>query len=592
MGLRPDALYSAIFEDVRHYLPLGPVAPSKLPPDASYKQFVSTSLLYDVVRKWIPEDSRAADLAAKEKFLASNKKCRDWSLECRDEGDALLWGEFKDSLYWFFHHRDQTPIISSYEDILSSGRVGPGSALGANGNSMYAKLFASKLTVTTPMLYEMYKHYLMSLPTWSEAECFRRSEFGEFEVVGGSRCSFVPKTRDTSRMICVEPSLNMFIQLGFGALLEERLYKLFNISLETQPQKNRRLARLGSRDGSFSTIDLSSASDSLSLRMLQNVLPDWVFKTLLELRSSKTTLDGEDVPLFMISTMGNGFTFPLQTIMFSCLIRAAYSVSGKEILDGRIVRDESGMIRYGPNDYNWCCFGDDLIVETAVYRNVLRLLRLIGCEVNSSKTFFEGPFRESCGTDWFYGQPARSVFIKALRSPQDVFVAINLLNEWSAYTGIPLQNGVRLLFEWLNPANKQILVPNEESADAGVRVPSAYLSRLPRRNRNGTIIYRAYTAMPKQVRCVGDSLLFPRGVKKLIYNPSGLMMSFLRGEWSGRKGSNPFTMSIRRPDRQRYRRKTRVSPWWDYYPRDTSTNGCEVSWQQWETAVLINLSNP
>jgi hypothetical protein len=569
MGLSPDALYSAIFRDVSAHLPLGPVAPSKLPPDASYKQFVATSLLYDITRKWVPENSKEADQKAKEKFFASNKTCKDWSLNCRDEADFLLWGEFTSSLYKFFHHRDGTPIFSSYQDILSNGRVGSGSSVGANGQSMYAKLFASPLTVTSTSLYEMYSDHIRGLPMWDEADAIRRSTFGDLKLVKGSRSSFVPKTRDVSRMICVEPSLNMFFQLGFGALLEERLYKLMNISLETQPKKNQRLARLGSKDGSFSTIDLSSASDSLSLRMLESALPDWVFKTLLEMRSSQTLLDGETVPLFMISTMGNGFTFPLQTVIFSCLIRAAYEVRGE-------------TWTCEPDDYNWCCFGDDLIVKTSVFSNVIRLLRIIGCEVNNSKTFSEGPFRESCGTDWFYGQPARSVFVKALRSPQDVFVAINLLNEWTAYTGVPLKNGIQCLRQWLTPFNRRAYVPFEESADAGIRVPSAYITFLPRRNRNGTIIYRAYTSQPKQVSCVGDSLSFPRGVKELIYNPSGLFISILYGEWYRGK------LSVRL-DRPKYRGKLRCSPWWDFMPRGKSTNGCDLSWQQWETAVLTNM---
>jgi len=569
---RPDALYCAIIDDVSAFLPLGPVAPSKLPPDASYKQFVSASLVHDVIRKWIPSDSSDADRAAKEKFLASNKKCRDWSLQFHDEGDRLLWGEFVSQLYSFFHFHDSEPIFHSYDQILDHGRVGPGSAIGANGNSMYAKLFSSKLTVTSPMLYEMYSSYLSKFHLWSEADCYRRDHFGDFVVVDSSRCSFVPKTRDVSRMICVEPSVNMFYQLGLGALFEDRLRRLFHIDFDSQPSKNRLLARLGSKDGSFSTIDLSSASDSLSLRMLQECLPKWVFQTLLELRSRKTTIDGEDVPLFMISTMGNGFTFPLQTIIFSCLIRAAYSVAGFPAVNSS-------------SDYNWCCFGDDLVVKTSVFPYVARLLRLIGCEMNSSKTFFEGPFRESCGADWFYGQPARSVFVKQLRSQQDIFVAINLLNRWSAYTGIALRRAIQFLVSCLRARNREIVVPFDENVDSGICVPSAYIENMPKRDRNGSIIYRVYRARPKHIHFVGDMIRVPRRSKKLIYNPSGLYLSFLRGELSDGK------IAIRH-DRVFYYQKLRCTPYWDHMPRDTLFNGSSVSWQQWETAVLINLSNP
>lgn len=591
MGTRPDALYSAVLKDLSAYMPLGPVAPSMLPPDVSYKQFVSTSLAYDLVRKWTPSDAREADANAKEKFLASNKKCRDWRLTFEDEADRLLYGEFKRHIDDFLHPLGE-PLFSSYADLHQFGKVGPGTSLAARGQSLYAKLFSSKLSASSYGLYKVYRDNVQaSHSSWFQAECLRSDQYGEVDIVRSSRCSFVPKTRDTSRMICVEPSVNMFYQLGLGTILEDRLSRLYNIDLSTQPEKNRLLAQRGSLDGSFSTIDLSSASDSLSLKMCEDVFPTWFFQTLLELRSHTVSLDGSPVPLNMISTMGNGFTFPLQTVMFSCLIRAAYSVEDIPLQNGWSPRGTKYYANGEPvskhtSTFNWCCFGDDLIVDKRAYRNVRRLLRIIGCEVNNSKTFFEGPFRESCGADWFYGQPARSVFVKRLRSPQDIFVAINLLNGWSAYTGIPLISTVQCLTGWLRSPAKDFAVPFDENIEAGIRVPAAYLSNLPRRCINtGSILYRTFVASPKKIRFVADTIHYPRGVKRLIYNPNGLLISFLYGELES------GGISIRL-DRSLYRRKLRSTPYWDYQPRDSLTNGYRLSWQQWETAVLINLSNP
>jgi len=570
MGLSSDALYSAVYKDVLAFLPLGPVDPSKLPPDVSYKQFVGTSLLFDITRKWVPSDTRDADASALEKFLASNKKCRDWDLRLENSWDDQLYGCFLREIDSFLHPQGEM-LFSSFFDFIGLGRTGPGAALGARGNSLYAKLFSSKLTVTSEYLYNMYRNFVQWFPSFDEAEVNRRQNFGNYDKVGGSRCSFVPKTQDTSRMICVEPSVNMFCQLGLGALLEARLRSYFCIDLGLQPMENRRLACVGSKDGSFSTIDLSSASDSISLRLCEKIFPSWFFRTLLELRSSSTYYKGDRIPLFMISTMGNGFTFPLQTVIFSCLIRAAYIHSGVPILDGF--------------RKNWACFGDDLVVDSSCYRSVIRLLDLLGFCPNSKKTFFEGPFRESCGADWFFGQPARSVFIKKLRSQQDIFVAINLLNSWSAYTGIALRNAISYLMDGLSLSNKTRFVPFDENNDAGIRIPSILLPNIPKRDLNGSIVYETYRSFPKVIRIMDGDIRVPKHVKKLSFNPSGLYVSFLFGELVS------FRISVRH-DRVMYRTKLRCTPFWDYIPTDNLNNGIRLSWQQWETAVVINFTNP
>jgi len=581
MGLNPDALYSAVFDDVKVHLHLGPVGPSKLPPDATYKQFVSTSLLYDVVRKWTPLDTSLADAAAKGKFLTANKTCRDWNLRIEGSWDDQLIGELRREIDIFLHPLGE-PLFSSYFDFLKYGRTGPGAALGARGNSLYAKLFSSKLTVTSQNLYDIYKSYIKWFHNFEDADRQRYEKYGDYDVRTSSRCSFVPKTKDVSRMICVEPSVNMFCQLGLGAMLEDRLASLFDIDLATQPSRNRQLAYIGSRDGSFATIDLSSASDSISLRLCEMLFPSWFFKTLLELRSPSTLVDGVRVPLFMMSTMGNGFTFPLQTVMFSCLIRAAYRVAGYPVLDGQRM--------------NWACFGDDLIVETRVYRYLIRLLSLCGFSVNVSKTFHEGPFRESCGTDWFFGQPARSIYIRKLRSQQDIFVAINLLNGWSAYTGVPLKRTIKYLRAGLNRLNKICFVPFHENNDSGIRVPSIIGRQIFKYDPNKSILYRCYRAAPVKISIGEGNIRFPRGVKNLMYNPPGLYVSFLYGELvacSGDIGESRYHPSIMiRHDLKLYKRKLQCSPFWDYIPTDNLTNGYKLSWRQWETAVGINLPNP
>jgi len=562
MGLSPDALYNAAYLDV---LETGTSASFEAVPfpGCTYRQYASDYLLHSIIRKWIPKDTTNADKNALDTFISANNRCRAWKLPLMDTISSILLGEIRRNLDDFFHPGG-VPLISSYFDLLKSGRPGPGVSVGAMGTSYYSKYFSSPLASTSMYLYEEYRRYGEWIPFLSDAECQRYEKFGSPLITSGSRCSFVPKTASTSRMICVEPSLNMFYQLGLATILEERLRSCFNIDLRTQPQENHRLAREGSLNGSFATIDLSSASDSISLGLCEALLPNWFFTILCNLRSRTTEINGNHVPLYMISTMGNGFTFPLQTIIFGAILKACHTVFGT--YDDKVP---------------WSVFGDDLICRSNCYDRVVSMLTLLGFSINASKSFNTGPFRESCGADWFYGQPVRPVFIRKLDTPYDVFVAINQLNEWTAYTGIPLKNVVSLLLSTLG--RKFITyVPFDSAMDSGLRVPLKFIR--PRYNKNLSFMYYTWERVSQSIQvCDGEFRVPGKVYKDLQFNPSGLYCSFLFGELVSLK-------IMVRHNRKIFRRKLRCSPFWDYIPVPSLSNGVRLGWQQWETAVDINLS--
>lgn len=562
MGLSPDALYQAVHSDVFHETGSLENFSSTPFPGCRYRQFASSYLLHSIIRKWIPKDTRSADANALATFTMANNRCKDWYFSPRWEVDLLVLGEIRRILDDFFHPGGK-PLIGSYFDLLKSGRPGPGVNVGSIGTSYYTKYFASPLTTTSEYLYEEYRRYCEWIPFLSEAECLRYEKFGSPSITSGSRCSFVPKTTATSRMICIEPSLNMYYQLGLAAHLERRLEGYFGINLATQPSVNHRLAQVGSKTGEFSTIDLSSASDSISLRLCEMLLPKWFFELLLTLRSHTTEIDGKQVPLFMVSTMGNGFTFPLQTIIFAAITQAITTIFGRG------------------SHYSWGCFGDDIICHTSLYGRLADYLALLNFNVNPSKSFSEGPFRESCGADWFYGQPVRPVFCRKLDTPYDILVTLNQLNEWSAYTGIPLRNTVRLLFRSLSPKFRNF-VPFDSAYDSGIRVPLNLVDA--KFDHNQSFVFRTWERVPSKLTIYEEGIRAPDGFNRTLwFNPPGLYCSFLFGELG--------SLSIMvRHNRKMYRKKLRCSPYWDYIPSGSQTNGVRLSWQQWETAVAINLA--
>jgi hypothetical protein len=572
MGVVPHALSSCLLQDLSEQIPSSSLERIKngdgLWPGISFKEAASLSIHNSLLKKLETGMTKETKAAALKKFLQVDSECKSWELQFKNFGDDLLFGEFKQLLNKFWFPRLQ-PIVDHDYDCLFRGRLGPGSAIGARGGDFYTKLFSSELTCTGLNLYSMYRRYIRSFPEWYNAEAIRLANLGEAKVVEGNRLDFVPKNDDISRSICVEPTLNMFFQLGFAAILNSRLKDFTGIDLENQQFKNRELARIGSFDESFATIDLSSASDSISLRMLEVSLPAGFLAFLKRYRCARSRLpDGTLHELGMVSTMGNGYTFSLQTVLFTCVVLAAFRLSG---MAPRMPR--------GVEVGNFGVNGDDIVVPTAIAPKVLQLLRLLGFTPNASKTFVEGPFRESCGGDFFQGRNLRGVYVKRLSSPQDLYSAINQLNLFSTRTGLTLKHTVKYLLARV----KWLPVPCWENDDAGIRMPISLL-RTPYhldRDTQSLVYYAWKPAQLAKIRIMDSALVIPRSLKRRIFNPSGLHISFLQGS------VNSYVISTRASEIL-YRRKRCIAPNWDTPPAIHPLAGW-FNWRRWNTATYINL---
>jgi hypothetical protein len=523
----------------------------------SLKEAAMLSIWTSLLKKLRVKNTGLADTAALDKFLACNNACGEWRLDLSlcDTKTEIILGTVRQYLDDFWH-RNGYDLVDSDLDVLERGALGPGVSIGSNGNDFYSKLFSSPLTVSDLSLYRWYKRYIWNLPEWSIAEQIRTLDYGEPSVIESSRLSFVPKNDEISRCICIEPTLNVFYQLGFGRILEDRLRERFGISLSSQPFKNRALARLGSITDGLATLDLSSASDSISCRMLQYLLPRRFYAFLERYRSPAVDVKGRGtVPLNMISTMGNGYTFPLQTILFSAVVAACMSFRGIpyrpwETPLGRrsIDRREVSLTRASEL---WSVFGDDIICPSACAEDVIAILQLLGFKVNHDKSFVRGPFRESCGSDFFNGSDIRGVYVKTLNTPEARYSVINMLTRFVTKTGINLSRTLRLL---INSVDKELRVPPWEDFSSGIHVPSSLAPSS--RDRNGTRIYYARVPIPRVKRIVDGNVVVPRGCKPLIYNPPGLLISFLQGSVKS------SSIGVRN-DSVRYKTKRRLAPSWD-----------------------------
>jgi len=305
-------------------------------------------------------------------------------------------------------------------DAFTGGFSGGASTSRRRTESHPASKFLGRADVTEEAL-----PYWESL--WETYDGWRQFEDQvRVNLVSGNVMFTVPKNSEIDRVACKEPDLNMFMQRGLGLEIARKLRRV-GINLNDQ-SRNRFLARLGSEQGDLATIDLSSASDSVSYELVSQLMPTIWFASLNALRCKVTLIDGDEHRNEMFSSMGNGFTFELESLLFYALARTtAY------------FRGVSGVISV---------YGDDIIVPTRLAQDLTWVLEYFGFSVNSEKSFWTGSFRESCGGHFVNGRDVTPFYLrKPLNTLIDVIHAANSLRKWSEIEGFAI-NEINVYSIW------------------------------------------------------------------------------------------------------------------------------------------------
>ena len=537
-------------------------------PCIDVRTYAMQSMRKAFMKKFVDAKQTSADAKALELFLKINSNCSSFVMDTSSmtEVETIAIGEAKDFIYRFFYPESETcERLLTMSSITDNFGLGNGANIGSYSSDFLSKIGTSRMSATDSALHKFYMQAISEDSIWADVESIRSVARG-FDIVRGSRLSFVPKTAEISRTICTEPLCNMLFQKGIGAVLERRIQQTLGISLKTQPDKNRALSRLGSKDGSFGTIDLSSASDSMSLSLVREMFPRHVVSLLELTRSPVTTLPGgAEVELHMVSSMGNAFTFPLQTLLFGALVYGAYRVHSLDFERPR-----------GQSLGNFAVFGDDIIVLQKAYDLTVRLLSLCGFSVNVDKSFNTGLFRESCGHDYFDGHNVRGVYIRSLHDVCDRYSAINRLNSWSAQWGIPLTN----VMSYLMVGTRLLPVPYHEMDTAGIKIPLRSLRKRRTDKHTGATFYRFVDFVPNAYS-VTDVEARPPRVRGWINNPSAVLMAALAGTLRAGK-------LVIRVERRATRLRWRSSSSWDCpLPDRGESRGFG---ERWKSFVELNLN--
>lgn len=584
-----DGLFSRLLSDLGFQaMPDGHIFSDMSPQDAA-----KVALANSFYKKLCPMgNTKEADAAALEKFERINASLPDSPVDfiASNEAESCFYDYFKNNLAVALQPEYAPGVSSDSSEIEETFNldfirehmmVGPGAAQKADATSMVHKLFYGEMSHTNPYLISVYRSAVAATGFWADAEKARFERFG-FTPVKGGKLFFAPKNAEISRTCCTESNLGLLLQMAAGAFLELRLKRHFGISLSEQPDNNRELARIGSIDGSKGTIDLVSASDSIGLQRFLQYFPTGFLKTIMLASRSETAVlpDGRDVVLRMISTMGNGFTFPLQTVIFASVVRAVYQLMGKPC--------------YCPKT-QFGVFGDDIIVDSDAYDFVCAMLVKLGFEVNVRKSFNTGLFRESCGHDYVAGVNIRGVYCVSLETPQQIYSTINRLLRWGAEHSCYLKTTLQLLRSWV----RDLRVPISEADDAGIKVPSKLM---PSTKVDNAYWYR-YRCYVRRIQRVE---LDEPDSEPLPFNPDGIAVGFLSGHFRRRDYvlketdlSNPginspwasedgwsYSVAIRDKigARARYKIAHKSIPWWDYQ-LSTKNAGSFSQGMQWRAPL-------
>lgn len=297
------------------------------------------------------------------------------------------WGEVKDRL-----HRARPVTLDEFEitaikDELSLlgepdlnsviGRFGPGATY--EGFDAYDKWSRKGRIPNLP-------------PSFFRSSLYDQTNFQAFGP-GITKIAEVPKTIKSNRIVSSEPAMYMYAQLGVADWLTSRLHAVFpqHISLYDAERHNTAL-----RWPSACSIDLSDASDHVSVRLVKSVLPQ-LWPVLATVRSTASLFpDGDCINLDTFAPMGSGVCFPVMTAVICGILRYAC----------RVIHEERKC-------HTWFhVYGDDIIVPVSTYDFTLDLLERAGLVVNRRKSCCTLFYRESCGCELFCDSDITPAYIR------------------------------------------------------------------------------------------------------------------------------------------------------------------------------------
>lgn len=305
---------------------------------------------------------------ARDRQLATNPRSRLIS-RIREELDSMFDG--------FVDHYN----MHSDEIIFSSG------------SSMEGRLLRQKLNA-----YSKYSPNLNSVlyPLGKEYQDWESGR-GRYYIIEPKA---VPKNYKAMRIIAPEATYAAVKKQCIRISLMETLRA--NGYLEIFDPEDQEPSRFNCFEGSLSwgtyaTIDLSSASDSINIGLAVDILPDDVWDAMAIYRPKFLRRpEGTIVRNYMLCTSGDPICFILETCIFYAISKVATdfvaTFTGVDLAIPRV-------------------FGDDIEVDERAFDTTCDILAILGFTVNAEKSFGAlTRYRESCGVEYLDGEPIHGIY--------------------------------------------------------------------------------------------------------------------------------------------------------------------------------------
>lgn len=325
---------------------------------------------------------------------------------------------------------------------------------------MLSKKMTDEITVTARALPHLRK-IMTRDPGWMASICCREAFNyvsplpSMFKVIKHSRFLTVPKSAFVHRCIAAEPTGNAFLQQGVGKYLRRQL-KRVGVDLDDQ-SFNQWMASIAYSLG-YSTLDLQSASDSICFMLIRLLLPTRWADYLEDLRTPFSKVEGKMIRLEKFSSMGNAFTFELESLIFWAISQSV----------NEAFAEYGGMV---------AIYGDDIVCKRAVFDPLVQVLNFMGFTVNSKKSYKDGAFFESCGANYFMGVDVTGFhLVDSLTTLEEIIGFHNRALRWSMRIyGTPFSKVTKKMVGQLPDGVHKI--PFGDVSDSGFLTPSRELGR-------------------------------------------------------------------------------------------------------------------
>jgi hypothetical protein len=349
--------------------------------------------------------SNAREKAAFQSYLECEKEMK----ELDANWDPSLLDEFHDVSSLLF-----SSLFAEVDSKVYHGQIrpkhGPGStADGLLGNQKYT------LSEWTRRMERYFPSWEFLSPHWRyyQEDAIRLLEPGAERPV---KVISVPKTQKTPRIIAMEPTAMQYAQQGIMEAIREHVEgsDYLRPFLDVRKQEpNQVLAKQGSLCGDLATLDLSEASDRVSNQLVKTLLrrQPHLREAVEATRSRRAVVPGHAgvIRLSKFASMGSALCFPVEAMVFLTVIFMAIQRELRTSLSRGTIRSFHGKVRV---------YGDDIIVPVEYAPTVASLLETFGFRVNTSKSFWTGQFRESCGREYYAGSDVSIVRVRRLFAQQ------------------------------------------------------------------------------------------------------------------------------------------------------------------------------